>query len=320
MIVRAHAALDVEVLAVVDDPADHLVHVVGLAVGLGQHVEQLLVAALDRIGDRQHRRALLAVRGEEREVLPDARDALLVVGHLDVADAGLAAVDARAAELLLRDVLADRRAHEMRPGQRHRAAALDHRDEVGEARDVGGAGGARAHQRGDLRDHPAHHHLLAEQVAGAGEQRADRLLDARARGVEQPHERHALLQRQLAQARDLQLAGHPHRAGHHREVVGADAGHPAVDAAVAGDHPVGGRVAAVHRALGEVRLRMDAQLGERALVDQQRDPLARGQLAGGVLARDPLLPAAEPRQRAPLGEVLGERAHAARGFRIGAHA
>ena len=55
-------------------------------------------------------------------------------------------------------------------------------------------------------------------------------------------------------------------------------------------------------------------------VDEQRDPLARRQLAGRVLARDPLLPAAEPRQRAPLVQVLGERAHAAGGFRFGAHA
>ena len=41
--------LDVEVAAVVDDPANHLVHVVRLAVRLRQHVEQLLVAAIDRI-------------------------------------------------------------------------------------------------------------------------------------------------------------------------------------------------------------------------------------------------------------------------------
>ena len=32
------------------------------------------------------------------------------------------------------------------------------------------------------------------------------------------------------------------------------------------------------------------------VVDQQRDPLARGQLAGVVLARDLLLAAAEPRR------------------------
>ena len=222
------------------------------------------------------------------------RDALLVVGHLEVADARLAAVHARAAELLLRDVLADRRAHEVRPGERHRAAALDHRDEVGQAGDVRGARRARAHQRRDLRDHAAHHDLLAEQVAGAGEQRADRLLDPRAGRVEQPDERDPLGQRELAQARDLDLAGHPHRAGHDREVVGADGDHAPVDAAVAGDHAVGRRVAALHRALGEVRLGVDAELGERPVVDQQRDPLARGQLARLVLARDPLLAAAEP--------------------------
>src|SRR5215212_6046239 len=122
------------------------------------------------------RRRHLAVRREERQVLLDARDALLIVGHLEVADARLAAVHARAAELLLRDVLADRGTHEVRAGQRHRAAALDHRDEVGESGDVGGARRARAHQRGDLRDHAAHHHLFFEQVARAGEQRADGLL------------------------------------------------------------------------------------------------------------------------------------------------
>ena len=38
---------------------------------------------------------------------------------------------------------------------------------------------------------------------------------------------------------------------------------------------------------------MDAELDERALVDQQREPLARGQLALLVLAGDLLLAAAE---------------------------
>ena len=42
--------------------------------------------------------------------------------------------------------------------------------------------------------------LLAEEVAGAGEERAGGLLDAGAGGVEQPDERHPLLQRHLAQA------------------------------------------------------------------------------------------------------------------------
>jgi hypothetical protein len=55
--------LHVEVLAVVDDPADHLVHVVWLAVGLRQHVQELLLAAPDRIAEGMEGRRLFAVLG-----------------------------------------------------------------------------------------------------------------------------------------------------------------------------------------------------------------------------------------------------------------
>ena len=287
---------------------DHVVHVVGLARRVGQHVEQLLVHALHRVGRLALRRRLLAVLREEREVAPDRLDAVLVGLDLEVAHAGYARVDARAAELLLGHVLAGDGLREVRPGERHRAAALHHRHEVGEPRDVGRAGRARSHERGHLRHDPAHHHLLAEQVARAREQRAGRLLDARAGGVEQPDHRDALGERELAQARDLQLAGHPHRAGHHGEVVGGHRHEPAVDLAVAGDHAVGGCLLALHRPLGEVRPSVDAELRERALVDQQRQPLARGELALLVLARDLLLAAAELRVLATLVQLLHERA------------
>ncbi len=242
-------ALHVEELAVVDDAADHLIHVIGLAVGVRQHVEQLLLATVDRVRDGPDRGALFAVLRHEREVLLDPLDALLVVGDFHVPHAGLAAVHARAAEFLLGDVLADGRPDQVRAGERHRAAALDHRHEVGEARDVGGSCGARPHQGGDERDDPAHDHLFAEQVTGAREQRAGGLLHARPGRVEQPDERHALGQRELAQARGLQLAGHAHRARHHGEVVGTDRDHAPVDLAVAGDDAVRGRVDVVHRAL-----------------------------------------------------------------------
>jgi hypothetical protein len=101
---------------VVDDAPDDLVHVVGLAVGLGQDVEQALVHAVVGVGALAHRRRLLAVGREEAQVLPDARDALGVVGHLEVADARRAAVHPRAAQLLLGDVLAHRGAHEVWTG------------------------------------------------------------------------------------------------------------------------------------------------------------------------------------------------------------
>ena len=197
----------------------------------------------------------------------------------------------------------------MRPGQRHRAAALDHGHEVGQPGDVGGARRARPHERGDLRDDAAHHHLLAKQVAGAREQRAGRLLDARAGRVEQPDQRDALGERQLAQARHLRLAGHAHRPGHDGEVVRGHGDEPAVDLAVAGDDAVGGRLLALHRPLGEVRAAVDPELDPGAGVDQEVEALAGGELVLRVLAGDPLLAAAEPRRRAPGLELLDERAH-----------
>ncbi len=148
---------------------------------------------------------------------------------------------------------------------------------------------------------------------------ADRLLDPGAGRVEQPHERDPLGQRELAQPGDLQLAGHPHRAGHHREVVGGDSDEPAVDLAVTGDDAVGGRVLALHRALGEVRTAVDPELDERPLVDQQRQPLAGGQLLLCVLTGDLLLTTAEPDLLAAGGEILGERAQQAGGGSVGGH-
>ena len=192
--------LDVEPLAVVDDLADHVVHVVGLARGLGDDLHQLLRHAVDRVLALAHRRLLLAVGREEGEVGLDLGDAFLVVLDLEVADARLAAVDLGAAELLHRDLLAGDGFGQVRAGERHRPLAGDHRHEVRERRDVGGAGRAGAHHRRDHRDHARHFDLLAEEVAGAGEERAGRLLDAGAGRVEQPDERHPLGERHLPQA------------------------------------------------------------------------------------------------------------------------
>ena len=172
---------------------------------------------------------------------------------------------------------------------------------------------------GDQRHDAGHLHLLAEEVARAGEQRARRLLDPGAGRVEQPDQRHPLSQRDLAQAGHLELAGHPHRAGHHREVVGGDRARAAVDVAPAGDDAVGGSLLALHRPLREVRAAVDAHLDERALVDQQVDPLAGRELAALVLLGDLLLAAAQLRLLAPLVEVLG-RARTSSVWGLGARA
>jgi len=79
--------------------------------------------------------------------------------------------------------------------------------------------------------------------------------------------------------------------------------------APAGDHAVGGRVLALHRALREVRPRVDADLDEGPLVDEQVDALARGQLAALVLLGDLLRAAAELGALAPLVQVAHQRVH-----------
>jgi len=53
---------------------------------------------------------------------------------------------------------------------------------------------------------------------------------------------------------------------------------------------------------------VDAHLNEGALVDQQGDPLAGGQLAALVLLGDLLLAAAQPRLLTPLVQLLGQLA------------
>ena len=183
--------------------------------------------------------------------MPDRVQARVVVCDLKIGDTGDLVVHLRAAHLLLGDVFTDCSLDQMRASQRHRRHALHHRHEVGQAGDVRGSRSAGAHHRGDLRHHAGHDDLLAEQLAGAREHRAGRFLDARAGGVDEPDDRHALAQGELAHARGFELADHAHRAGHHREVVRDQTHAPAVDAADAGDAAVGGRELSLHlRVLG----------------------------------------------------------------------
>jgi hypothetical protein len=93
----------------------------------------------------------------------------------------------------------------------------------------------------------------------------------------------------------------------------------AVDEAVAGDDPVGRRLAALQPADGVVHAGVDAQLGERAGIHQPVDALARGELARRVLALDALGAAAQPGGLTTLAQVVGERAQDRGGRRVRAH-
>jgi hypothetical protein len=87
---------------------------------------------------------------------------------------------------------------------------------------------------------------------------------------------------------DLLGMGARKRSPEDREILGEDEHHPAVDPAPAGDHAVAGDALLRHAELGDRVLDEHVELLERALVEQQVDALAGGQLALGVLAGDPL--------------------------------
>ena len=79
---------------------------------------------------------------------------------------------------------------------------------------------------------------------------------------------------------------------------------PAVDRAPAGDHAVAVGSLLLHAEIGAAMGDEHVELLKGALVEQQLDPLARGQLALGVLRVDPLLAAAQPGLGAALFEFL----------------
>jgi hypothetical protein len=86
------------------------------------------------------------------------------------------------------------------------------------------------------------------------------------------------------------------RAAEDGEVLAEDIDQAAVDRAPAGDHAVAGDFC-LHAEVGAAVLDEHVELLEGALVEQQLDALARGQLALGVLRLDALLAAAPPQRR-----------------------
>ncbi len=99
-------------------------------------------------------------------------------------------------------------------------------------------------------------------------------------------------------------------AAEHGEVLGEDEHHPPVHRPPAGDHAVAGDAVVRHAELGGAVLHEHVELLEGALVEQQLDAFASGQLALGVLGRHPPLAAALAGLLAPVGEFVEDVLHA----------
>src|SRR3546814_16223865 len=81
------------------------------------------------------------------------------------------------------------------------------------------------------------------------------------------------------------------RAAEDGEILAEDIDEAAVDRARPGDDAIPGNPLVLHAEIDAVMLDIGVEFLERALVEQHVEPLARGQLALGVLGVDALLPA-----------------------------
>ena len=257
-----------------------------------------------RIGRRAQRRILEVVRRQEAQELPDGLQARVLALGGQVGDPRDPRMGVGAAELLEGHFLVRHRLEDLGTGHEHVGRPADHEREVRDRRGVDRAPGARAHDRRDLRHHARGEDVPEEDVGVAGE-RDHALLDARTAGIVQSDDRHADLEGQVHDLADLLRVGKRERAPEHGEILGEEVDRPPVDPRGPRDHavPQDARPGPVG-----VGARLDdepVELLEGPLVDQARDPLPSGPLAGGMLAGDPLGPAAELGLRAEPGQ-LGE--------------
>src|SRR5262249_7538126 len=102
-----------------------------------------------------------------------------------------------------------------------------------------------------------------------------------------------------------------------REVLAEEVDRPPVDLRVPGDDPVAERLLRLHPEVDAAVRHEPVELDERPLVDQEIDPLPRGELALLVLRLDALLPSALERELAHPAQlvlrILGPRVP---GFRL----
>ena len=101
------------------------------------------------------------------------------------------------------------------------------------------------------------------------------------------------------------------RAAEHGEVLGEHVDDAAVDRAPAGDDAVAGNLGLLHAEIDAAVLDVHVELLEGALVEQELDALARGELAAGVLGLDALQAAAFPRPSPPDLKLFQDFLHAA---------
>ena len=241
------------------------------------------------------------LRRHERQQVADGLETVAIVLGREVRDAARRVVGHRAAERFLGDLFVGDRLDHVGAGHEHVARVLDHDGEIGDRGRVDGAAGAGSHDRRDLR-HDARRQRVAQEDVGVAAERDDAFLNARAAGIVQADDRRTQLERQVHDLDDLGGVGFRQRSAEHREVLGEGEHLTPVDQAVAGDDAVAGNQLLVHAEIAAAVGDEPVELFERARIEEQLDPLASGQLAGGVLALEPIGAAAKLGAPIEIGE------------------
>ncbi len=165
---------------------------------------------------------------------------------------------------------------------------------------------------------PAGHDVALEDLGITG-QRSHAFLDAGAAAVVYADHRRPVLHRHVHDLADLLGMGFAERAAEDGEILAEDIDHASVDRAPAGHHAVARWPVRLHPEIGAAVRHEHVELLERALVEQQLDPLARGQLALAVLCGDPPVAAAHARRFAPVLKLLKNILHGHASRRFGAN-
>ena len=306
---RTVAGLELVEAGAVDEPGDHLAHVV-LAPEIGADDAADLTRIVSRVlgrGDVAGRRLDRVQRRDDGAGRLQRLD--LVPGEV-VGDPRQPRVDVGAPELLGRDVLAGRRLHEGRPAEKDGARAFDDDRLVGHRRHVGAAGRARAQDHGDLR-------YARRRQPGLVEEDASEVLPVReylglhrkkgAAGIDQIDARQPVLERDLLRSQVLLdgdgKVGAPFDGGivgHHHHLAAAHAPD-------ARDEPGPRRLVVVHAAAGQRRQLEKGGVG----VEQMGQPDAHRKLALLGMPAGRRLAAPLPRPRPAGLEIALQRLHRA---------
>ena len=260
------------------------------------------------------RRIVQVVAGQIPEQLANQQQAVAVVVGRKVRHAARGVVRHGAAELFLGHLFVRDGLEHVGTGHEHVAAVPDHHREVGDRRRVHGAAGARAHDGGNLR-HDARGEGVPEKDVGVAGEREHALLNPRAPGIVQPHDRRSQLHRQIHDLHDLRRVGFRQRSAEDREILREGKHLASVHEAMTGDDAVAGNQLLVHPEIAAAVGDELVDFFERAGVEQELDALARGELAGGVLLVKTRLAAAQLGAAFEVREdVVGQDGHAGSGL------